>query len=883
MADKRAMDRKWVAEPYDMDTALGINNSGILSYGYSLEDTDQVDAEIAGGDDQGSKDVFNAQNSVLWMNIRDAYRDQIVNMYMSLRSGDKFNYSYIEHYIENHQSKWPEALVNEDSYVKYITPLVKPVTEKKDEVTGETYYVTTSEYLTKLLGLKTQQRRRWLYNRFRYIDSKYLLGDAAANTIGMRLFHDGTLTVTPALDLYVSVRFGLGSTPRQVRATAGTPIDFAFVNPSGTKDMETVIYSADLITDLGDLSVFYPNEINLSFATRLRRLKIGSGEEGYSNGRLNTINISNKPVLEYLDLRNCPNLAEGFDLEGSPRLEEAYFDGTAITGVDLAEGCSIEHLHLPGTITALTLMDLDKLTDLQLAGLSKVERCMIRNVSPSVADPISIVEQLQPGTLVYLEGINVELADAAAIDEFMDFLDTMKGVTRTRGSNGRWAYTETEKAQVSGKIHTDSLTGADIITFKERYPYINIEADHLTATVYFHNWERDSGIAYTTTVLDGGNSADPGTLTHDPTPANTFEFIGWSRTPQSTVVDADALKNVTSDRHVYAVYQLTGKTFTVTFRRTKSTNSTIDVTVKNVPYGTDVDDSNIPKTMPDEPYLEFMQWDPEPTDVQSDLICLAIFRDTRENEVAQFIDGTIRVFDDDDELSFDDAGALIVGNTFNMCNELQLIDLKAITIIPYSFAKGCAKLIKVNIPSAVKIGSEAFSGCGRLQSINAPLVTEIQSSAFYTCTNLKKLNFPSVTEIGQTSFYRCSNLESISIPSAVTIGSDVFNSCAKLTEVVLRDIKTIGTSAFSGASKLQIIDLQNVETINKDAFNGCSLLTAVIIRNTVSVVTLTNSTFINSANNVYFYVPDNLVEDYKTYTNWSTHADRIKGLSEVPV
>ena len=29
-------------------------------------------------------------------------------------------------------------------------------------------------------------------------------------------------------------------------------------------------------------------------------------------------------------------------MEGSPRLEEAYFEGTAITGVDLADGCVIE-------------------------------------------------------------------------------------------------------------------------------------------------------------------------------------------------------------------------------------------------------------------------------------------------------------------------------------------------------------------------------------------------------------------------------------------------------------------------------------------------------------------------------------------------------------
>lgn len=852
MADKRAMDRKWVAEPYDMDTALGINNSGILSYGYSLQDTDQVDAEIAGGDDQGSKDVFNAQNSVLWMNIRDAYRDQIVSMYQSLRSGGKFNYSYIEQYFENHQSKWPEALVNEDSYVKYITPLIKPVTEEKDEVTGKTIFVTTSKYLKMLLGLKTQQRRRWLYNRFRFMDSKYLLGDAAANTIGMRLFHDGTLTVTPALDLYVSVRFGLGSTPRQVQATAGTPIDFAFENPSGTKDMETVIYSADLITDLGDLSVFYPNEIDLSYATRLRRLKIGSGEEGYSNGRLNTINISNKPVLEYLDLRNCPNLAEGFDLEGSPRLEEAYFDGTAITGVDLAEGCSIEHLHLPDTITALTLMDLDKLTDLQLAGLGKVERCMIRNVNSSVADPISIVEQLQPGTLVYLEGIDIELADAAAIDEFLDFLDTMKGVTRTRGSNGRWAYTETEKAQVSGKIHTDSLTGAEIVAFNERYPYIEVTADHTTGQIYYHNWEANSAVIAFETVADGADAINaPTGVTHESTPQYTFEFLGWSRTPESTSIDPDALKKVTADRHVYAVYKLTVRKYTVKF--IVEDDTTQNKTFTNVAYGRTVSYGSTDPYIPDDEDAMFIGWTPTPSVITGDVTYYASFR-VEGSQTRQLITRTIREFEDTSEL----------------CTEIG----------KNSFYN-CTKLTTVVLPVATNIGDNAFSSCGRLTSIIAPNVTNIGHSVFVNDSNLSDVDLSSVTEIGSQTFTK-TGIKSITFQNLVTLHANgkAFSECAQLERFEAPMLTTLPYNVFYKCTALTTVDVSSVASIAKAAFEMCTNLSKLIIR-TQQVATLENTNAFSGVNSVNIYVPDALVEDYKSATNWSTFADKIKSLSEI--
>ena len=834
MADKRAMDRKWVAEPYDMDTALGINNSGILSYGYSLQDTDQVDAEIAGGDDQGSKDVFNAQNSVLWMNIRDAYRDQIVSMYQSLRSGDKFNYSYIEQYFENHQSKWPEALVNEDSYVKYITPLVKPVTEKKDEVTGETYYVTTSEYLTKLLGLKTQQRRRWMYNRFRFTDSKYLLGDAAANTIGMRLFHDGTLTVTPALDLYVSVRFGLGSTPRQVQTTAGTPIDFAFVNPSGTKDMETVIYSADLITDLGDLSVFYPNEINLSFATRLRRLKIGSGEEGYSNGRLNTINISNKPVLEYLDLRNCPNLAEGFDLEGSPRLEEAYFDGTAITGVDLAEGCSIEHLHLPDTITALTLMDLDKLTDLQLAGLSKVERCMIRNVSPSVADPISIVEQLQPGTLVYLEGINVELADAAAIDEFMDVLDTMKGVTRTRGFNGRWAYTETEKAQVSGTIHTTTLTGAEIAAFKKRYPYISVTADHVEAVINFKS--HDGSITYETkTIINGADATYTGstTPTKESTPQYNYTFANsWSLTPDGNS-DANALKAVWDNRDVYACFDAIVRSYNVRYMNEGTQVGSTQV----VQYGGNATPPADPTHPTDASRYVFQRWEPTGENITGDTDCIAKYKDTALKTLL-YLNNTITDIVEPDGYTI----TYVRPDAFRGLKTNATVDLKNVTSIGEASFQDC-RLYEINLPNLITVGASAFSNASVRHQwlIEFEYVKTIESYAFqkfYAAVSADNLvmRFPAVETVGNYAFYG-----------------------ARIKTLELGNANEIGSRAFVSAAASDYIHY-------------------LIIRSN-QVPNLPSNTINNKTS---IYVPDQLVDSYKTATNWSTFGDNIYPISEVP-
>ena len=62
---------KWFPIPYDFDTAIGINNEGKLVFDYDLEDYDQVNGD----------DVFNGQQSTLWINVRDAFPSDLRTMY----------------------------------------------------------------------------------------------------------------------------------------------------------------------------------------------------------------------------------------------------------------------------------------------------------------------------------------------------------------------------------------------------------------------------------------------------------------------------------------------------------------------------------------------------------------------------------------------------------------------------------------------------------------------------------------------------------------------------------------------------------------------------------------------------------------------------------
>lgn len=118
----------------------------------------------------------------------------------------------------------------------------------------------------------------------------------------------------------------------------------------------------------------------------------------------------------------------------------------------------------------------------------------------------------------------------------------------------------------------------------------------------------------------------------------------------------------------------------------------------------------------------------------------------------------------------------------------------------------------------------------------------------------------------------------------VTIGDYALLKCIQLSSVNVPSVKTIKTYAFFNCYSLPMINLPVVESISSYVFAYCSKLTKVIL-GASKVCTLENTNaFSNTpiaSGTGYVYVPDNLVESYKTATNWVTYANQIKGISEL--
>lgn len=576
---------KWLILPYDYDTAIGTNNEGSLVFSYELEDIDQT---------ASGADVYNGQQSVLWVNLRQAFSPEIQAMYQQLRSTGALSYADTERRFEEHQGKWPEAIFNEDSYFKYLQPLIDD---------------NSASYLSMLQGSKAEQRKWWLYNRFRYIDSKYNAGDALSDVITVRGYAKADVTVRPYADIYASVKFG--SYLVQKRALRGNsytlecPLD-------NVNDTEIYIYSASQLADVGDLSGLMVGYAEFSMAVNIQSLKLGDGSLSYSNNNLTELFLGNNVLLRTLDVRNCPSLTQAVDISGCANIEYVYFDGTSVAGVSLPNGGILKELHLPGTITNLTIRNQKSITSLDVPSYSNISTLRLENVGSSV-DTRAILESIPAGSRVRIIGFSWEAADADEIFTLYGLLDSMRGLDEN-GNN-------MDRAQMGGTIHVESLTGAQLAQMLAKYPNINVTYEHITSYLYYYNYD-GSQLLYTESIYDGGDGTYTGKPTRPSTAQYTYAFAGWSKKPNGAA-DATAQKAVSADRNIYAAYTATVRKYTVYFYN----GTTLLQTVQNVPYGGSATYTGETPVSPDGDPEEFPfeGWEPQPANIQGNTRCYAQF------------------------------------------------------------------------------------------------------------------------------------------------------------------------------------------------------------------------------------------------------------------
>ena len=144
----------------------------------------------------------------------------------------------------------------------------------------------------------------------------------------------------------------------------------------------------------------------------------------------------------------------------------------------------------------------------------------------------------------------------------------------------------------------------------------------------------------------------------------------------------------------------------------------------------------------------------------------------------------------------------------------------------------------------------------QLSSINLPKCEYIGFAAFDSC-NLQSIDLPNCLEINNNAFAMNMQLSSINLPKCEIIGQGIFLSCVSLTSIDLPNIKNIGGGAFMGCENLRTITIGNTDSVcvieESLGLEICPLFETI-------------------------YVPNNLVDQYKSDIHWSQFAHIIVGI-----
>lgn len=358
----------WYPIFYDIDTQLGINNTGIPSFEFNVDATENFN--------------FSTSDSILWNNFYRFFKSSYIkNKYNHMKGesvrewGGKLSNPPIANGVETLE-KWytfdysinknvackgvkPLIATNLDEYFKYITITnPKAVEAKVAYLSGDGQFVDPNEedttgFFYALQGDRSQSRKQFLTNRLDYVDSWLNLGNYAragnnrirgrisanyglSDNINERINSDTYLASTdgyfdengeklhefdaeywlnlkPIRSSYVTAGDDSANYPSQ-KYDGVNPVRFELSDlAAGIKDSPNYaeqlcyIYGMANMADVGDMSKLYWREFYMEgAANKLTRLKLGHDALGSDPDNQKWYNKQ----LNGISLTNLPLLKE---------------------------------------------------------------------------------------------------------------------------------------------------------------------------------------------------------------------------------------------------------------------------------------------------------------------------------------------------------------------------------------------------------------------------------------------------------------------------------------------------------------------------------------------------------------------------------------------
>ena len=396
----------WYPIFYDMDTQLGINNSGTVYWDYDVN-----------AQDDG---IFSGAGSVLWDNFYACFLPEIKEMYRNMRNKNLNIEEMIRFYNTQSADNWTPIMKNVDAFYKYIAPSITSL----GYINQDGKQATRSDMFYCAQGDRTLNRSAFFRNRLNYKDSEWLggayrtqggqaiqmrydanwqntsdpdnpdrtrLGWTTAKIAQMRadgLDASATFEVRPYLTQYCTVfydeipvtpqRYDIQKDTGYVTLRPTNAIQQAIDAGLSLSQQLAYIYGPEYVRDLGDLSNKYLDEFLASGAIRLNRLQLGNDNANYFNAGINdksfnldtayedqahNLNHNAKALLEYIDLSNLTGLTSTLDVTGCLKLKTLRALGTNYTMLSVPAGNVLHTMYIPKTVTTLILLQSQALVD----------------------------------------------------------------------------------------------------------------------------------------------------------------------------------------------------------------------------------------------------------------------------------------------------------------------------------------------------------------------------------------------------------------------------------------------------------------------------------------------------------------------------------------
>lgn len=200
----------WRIEPWDMDIALGRNNTGVISYSPPMDRQTKSD-----GTDENIN-AFSGKGSVLWNNLEawsewtEEILPKVIRALYPQELAQRLSYNNVVTELDtNYSLKWPEYIYNQSQEFKYI-------------YSGK--YTSTNQpgFLSWLQGAGINYRHWWLETSMEYWYSRYGVGPFVQNHIKIgtqvKNYYDATthpiglrVNITPIRKGYFGYIYGESS------------------------------------------------------------------------------------------------------------------------------------------------------------------------------------------------------------------------------------------------------------------------------------------------------------------------------------------------------------------------------------------------------------------------------------------------------------------------------------------------------------------------------------------------------------------------------------------------------------------------------------------------------------------------------------------------